>query len=100
MTKTYVAVGDTFNVTLPYSEVCMFMRIAGKRMTVTLVGNHAVQLLNDNGSDFSFPITSGEAGVFTEYEYNDDGDIVNSLHYVTGNTPVVNGDGELVVLDG
>jgi hypothetical protein len=52
-----------FRVTLPYSEVCVFMQVAGRTMLVERVGPHAVQLLDDDGRLFNSPITTGEAGV-------------------------------------
>lgn len=55
-------IGDTVSVELPYSEVCMHMRVAGKTMMVS-VREHGAQLLNPDGSVFSFPITHGEAGI-------------------------------------
>ena len=54
---------DAIRVELPYSEVCMHMRVAGKRMWVRPVGEHMAQLLNDDGSHFSIPVTRGEAGL-------------------------------------
>lgn len=47
---------------LPYSEVCMHMKIAGKTMWVEPVGSNAAQLYDEFGRPFSFPITKGEAG--------------------------------------
>jgi hypothetical protein len=55
-------VGDTVRVELPYSEVCMHMRVAGKIMSVH-VQEHGAQLVTGDGRPFSFPITHGEAGV-------------------------------------
>jgi hypothetical protein len=52
-----------FRVTLPYSEVCMFVRVAGREMLVEYAGVHAIQPLEDDGRLFSAPITTGEAGV-------------------------------------
>lgn len=59
---------DAFRLTLAYSEVCMHMRVAGKTMWVrpTNFNGHefiGIQLLNDDGSNFSFPILKGEAGL-------------------------------------
>jgi len=54
---------------LAYSEACVHMRVAGKPMNVQIVqsGDSAVaQLLNDDGSRFSFPITLSEAGIHTD----------------------------------
>jgi hypothetical protein len=50
-------------VTLPYSEVCMHMQVAGKRMFVALTEGDMAQLYTLEGEKFSFPITRGEAGV-------------------------------------
>ena len=35
-------VGDRATVELPFSEVCMHMQVAGKLMTIELVGPRAV----------------------------------------------------------
>lgn len=56
------SVGDTVRVTLPWSEVCMHMRVAERSMLVRVEPNGA-QLLNDDLTPFSFPITHGEAGI-------------------------------------
>jgi hypothetical protein len=48
---------------LPYSEVCMHLRVAGTRMGARLQPNGMVQLLDADGRDFSFPITAAEAGL-------------------------------------
>jgi hypothetical protein len=50
-------------VTLPHSEVCMHMRVAGKPMWVEPLPNGMAQLYDESGSPFSFPITRGEAGI-------------------------------------
>lgn len=57
-----IKIGETREMTLPYSEVCMHMRVAGKTMLVECLANGA-QLRNLDGSVFSFPITHGEAGI-------------------------------------
>ncbi len=43
----------------------MHMRVAGRVMEVELTGGKypAAQLFDDDGSEFSFPITTGEAGI-------------------------------------
>lgn len=48
-------------ITLPFSEVCMHMKIAGTRMTGGLLIHDMVQLYQ-NDKPFSFPITRNEAG--------------------------------------
>ncbi|WP_326827449.1 hypothetical protein [Streptomyces sp. NBC_01751] len=54
-------VGETVAVRLPWSEVCMHMRVAGEIRPV-LLKEHGAQILNEDGSNFSFPVTFGEAG--------------------------------------
>jgi hypothetical protein len=53
---------DPMVVTMPYSEVCMHMRVAGKQMIVERRG-YMAQLYTLAGNKFSFPITDGEAGI-------------------------------------
>jgi hypothetical protein len=48
---------------LPYSEVCMHLRVAGTRRRARLQPDGMVQLLDPDGRDFSFPITAAEAGL-------------------------------------
>jgi hypothetical protein len=48
---------------LPYSEVCMHLRVAGTRMRARLLETGMVQLLDPDGGDFSFPINAAEAGL-------------------------------------
>lgn len=69
MSRILVAPGDVVHVRLPYSEVCMHMQVAGKEAWVErLTGRDArmAQLYVD-GRPFSFPITCGEAGLYTAY---------------------------------
>jgi hypothetical protein len=54
---------DAELVELPYSEVCMHMRVAGRLMWVARIGERMAQLYDDGGRKFSAPITSGEAGL-------------------------------------
>src|SRR4051812_47950881 len=55
-------VGDTVSVTLGWSEVNVHMGVAGKTMSVRVLADGA-QLLDADGSNYSFPITHGEAGI-------------------------------------
>jgi hypothetical protein len=48
---------------LPYSEVCMHLRVAGTHMRARLQPDGMVQLLQPDGRDYSFPITAAEAGL-------------------------------------
>jgi hypothetical protein len=87
--QVYVKVGDVIRLHLPYSEVCMHMRVAGKPMNVQIVeeGNYPMaQLLHDNGYRFSFPILMGEAGIRT------DGD---GRHYVPARAIITSPQAEL-----
>lgn len=54
---------DATIIELPYSEVCVHMRVAGKPMWVSPVGAMMAQLYELDGRKFSFPITRGEAGL-------------------------------------
>jgi len=56
-------VGQVFRTVLPYSEVCMHMRIAGTPKLVCVLSRSA-QILNDDGTPFSFPVSHGEAGIY------------------------------------
>lgn len=51
-------------LTLPHTEVCVHLGVAGKRMLCELLDGCAVQLFDENGKKFSFPITRYEAGWF------------------------------------
>src|SRR5438309_528067 len=68
--RAYLQASDVVRVRLPYSEVCMHMRVAGKPMNVQIVQQGdaitVAQLLNDDGSRFSSPILLGEAGILTD----------------------------------
>jgi len=65
--KTYVRPGDFFTVTLPWSEVCIAIRVAEKRMTAELLTTipPMVQLWED-GRHYSASITTGEAGLYRD----------------------------------
>jgi hypothetical protein len=63
--QTRLSPGDRVRLVLPHSEVCMHMRVAGTRMLAE-VREGGVQLLNPDGSPFSFPILHGEAGVYRD----------------------------------
>lgn len=57
-------IGDSGAKHMPYSEVCIHMRIAGKIMGFKIVSKTSVQLFDSEGKVFSFPIGTGEAGFF------------------------------------
>lgn len=60
--------GDIAMIEIGYSEVCVHMRVAGKVMPVQVTtGLHpAAQLLDASGKPYSFPVTLGEAGIYTD----------------------------------
>jgi hypothetical protein len=50
-------------VEVPFSEVCMHMRVAGTYMYAQPLPHNMAQLYTLGGSKFSMPITRGEAGL-------------------------------------
>lgn len=66
MDKRRVNVGDTVLMILPYSEVCMHLKIAGQARQVQLL-HGAAQIYSEDGTPFSFPVGCGEAG----FHYDD-----------------------------
>lgn len=79
--KTYIknVYGDYILNVMPHSEVCMHLRVAGRIMGVRIIGHTftgtdnnvkytpSAQLINPlNGKEHSFPISLGEAGIFSE----------------------------------
>lgn len=73
-TKHYVKLGEKVQITVAHSEVCMYMGVAGKVMTVELMdrktafAQYPVAQLYDNGRMYSAPITTGEAGFYWDSE--------------------------------
>jgi hypothetical protein len=67
VTKRRVTVGETVELLLPWSEVCMHMEVADQVRSV-LVTDTGAQLLNEDGTEGSFPITHGEAGLYRDAE--------------------------------
>lgn len=66
--RTVLVPGVMFIIRLPFSEVCVHMRVADKVMGAEIVEDgRAVQLYDDNGNRFSAPITTGEAGIYTSF---------------------------------
>jgi len=64
-----IELGQRGRKRMPFSEVCMHMRIAGKYMDFELLNKEypGVQLYED-GRPFSGSITTGEAGIFHDSE--------------------------------
>jgi hypothetical protein len=50
------------DIELPYSEVCMHMKVAGKIADIELLPNNMAQIYF-GAEKFSMPVTRGEAGV-------------------------------------
>ena len=73
--------GDRVRIELPYSEVCMHMRLAGRVMDVRMTeGRYPMaQLLNPDGSEFSAPILTAEAGIY--------GDVDRGFYYYPEKEP-------------
>ena len=67
-----VAPGRRVRIVAPFSEVCMHMRVAGQQMDAVLLERsdgdrrwYSAQLYQPgSATPFSFPITTGEAGIF------------------------------------
>lgn len=57
--------GEVVRVELPYSEVCMHLRVAGEQVQVSVLVDGA-QLLDESDRPFSFAITHGEAGIYRD----------------------------------
>ena len=65
--KKRVKPGDKVLVQLPWSEACMFLRVADQVRPVEVQPNGA-QIFNHDGTKLSFPVTHGEAGIFQDAE--------------------------------
>jgi hypothetical protein len=65
--KKRVQPGDIVSITLPWSEVCMHLRVAGQVWDVQVLRDGA-QLVGraPERMQYSFPITHGEAGIYTD----------------------------------
>ena len=63
--RVTAVVGECYRMVMPYSEVCMHMRIAGKEMLVQPIeGGCMAQIFNLDGTHFSSPVLPSEAGFF------------------------------------
>lgn len=63
--KQYLRPGDVVVLRMPWSEVCMDMKIAGQVRPVRLE-RHQAQILDHKGGNFSFPVNTGEAGIYLD----------------------------------
>lgn len=57
--------GDVVNIKLPWSEACMHLKVADRTRPVEVLATGA-QIRNWDGSNFSFPVTHGEAGIYSD----------------------------------
>ena len=68
-TQTYLKPGQHVSIRLPWSEVCMHMRVADTVMDVELTeGPYPMAQLWKDGRRFSFPVTCGEAGIYRQHD--------------------------------
>lgn len=67
MTRIDVEVGDVIAIELPYSEVCMWMNVAGKTLPVLIKANRTAQIIDEDGGLCGAPVTLGEAGIYTDH---------------------------------
>jgi hypothetical protein len=65
MARVQLKTGDVVRLRMPWSEVCMHLRIADQVRDVRVLDNGA-QILNDDGTPYSFPVTHGEAGIYSD----------------------------------
>lgn len=67
MNRHYVSDGEIFRLCLTYSEVCMFMRIAGQCRTVQFRershGGGVVYIYDADGRPYGPPVSPAEAGL-------------------------------------
>lgn len=69
MERVFVESGKEYVGTMPHSEVCMHMRVAGTKMRFELVRPQSVQLrVLSTGAAFSSTILPGEAGLYWDNE--------------------------------
>jgi hypothetical protein len=69
--KTYIKPNVKYAAEMPYSEVCMHMRVAGRVLYFELpnTDSRTVQLFQEASGvyfPFSAPILLGEAGIYTD----------------------------------
>lgn len=80
-TRVEVTAGLYYRVELPHSEVCMHMKVAGKRMLVKLLKERrAVQIFGDDLIPFSSTILPGEAGLL--HSMDDSYNLSEGFYYV------------------
>jgi hypothetical protein len=99
--KRLIHPNQEFTLQLPYSEVCMHLRVAGTRMRARLQPNGMVQLLDADGREFSFPITAAEAGLHLDHDgwHSVIGDPPDPLTDQTPTNPATTGDEHRALLE-
>lgn len=69
MHRVDIAPGETVAIKIGYSEVACHLRIADRTLPVQIVGapgREMCQVLTAELEPFSFPITLGEAGIYSD----------------------------------
>jgi|SRR5215211_8903185 len=65
--RKYILLGERVRVEIPFSEVAMYMSVAGRHMEIELTDSaYPMAQLWDGDRKFSAPITTGEAGVYQD----------------------------------
>ncbi len=65
MNRIDLQIGDRVRLEMPWSEVMMHLRLAGSNVVVEVLDD-GVQLLLEDGTKLSFPVTWAEAGIYTD----------------------------------
>jgi len=65
--RTNVEEGKRYRKAMPASEAMMHMKVVDQVFTIELFG-HMVQLYREDGTEFSFKVTAGEAGLYYDSE--------------------------------
>ncbi len=63
--KKRVKPGDVIRHRMPWSEVCMHLKVAEQVRSVRVLETGA-QILNEDGTRYSFAINHGEAGIYRD----------------------------------
>ncbi len=73
--RTFLKIGDRLTIRCNYSEVACHLRVAGKMIPVEIINGGTsdrpvpmAQILNQDGSPFSFPVHCGEVGIYGSKE--------------------------------
>lgn len=63
--KVRVKSGDVVRLQMPWSEVCMHLRVADQVRNVK-VHDTSASILNEDGTAYTFPVTHGEVGIYSD----------------------------------